>query len=70
MYGRTEVKAFSIFRTFLNGTKGSPMFPNGLIYEGIIIFIYNLSFDISYFNYHYKDIIMINLCKYTALVEL
>ncbi len=37
MYGRTEVKAFSIFRTFLNGTKGSPMFPNGLIYEGIII---------------------------------
>ena len=31
---RNPVSNYSIFRTFMSGTKGTPMFPNGLIYEG------------------------------------
>lgn len=33
MWGRSKPKDYEGFRTFIMGTKGQPMFPNGVIYE-------------------------------------
>ena len=35
MWGRSLPKDYSRFRTFIMGTKNQPMFPNGVIYEGV-----------------------------------
>lgn len=35
MWGRSKPEAYLSYRTFIMGTKSQPMFPNGVIYEGV-----------------------------------
>ncbi|KXS16821.1 putative surface protein with EGF domain [Gonapodya prolifera JEL478] len=35
MWGRSEPSGYKDFRTFIMGTKNQPMFPNGVLYEGV-----------------------------------
>jgi len=35
MYMRNKVEAYHIFRTFQVGTKGTPQFPKGVVFEGV-----------------------------------
>lgn len=35
MWGRSRSNEYKSFRTFIMGTKNQPMFPNGVLYEGI-----------------------------------
>ena len=35
MYKRNSVDSYYTFRTFMMGTKGTSMFPKGIIYEGV-----------------------------------
>lgn len=35
MWGRSQSGQYKEFRTFIMGTKNQPMFPEGVIYEGV-----------------------------------
>lgn len=35
MWGRSKPEAYMSYRTWIYGTKNQPMFPNGVIYEGV-----------------------------------
>lgn len=35
MWGRSSSEGYNEFRTFIMGTKNQPMFPNGVLYEGV-----------------------------------
>lgn len=35
MWGRSKPEAYMSYRTFIMGTKNQPMFPNGVMYEGV-----------------------------------
>jgi indoleamine 2,3-dioxygenase len=35
MWNRSKSDDYMVFRTFIMGTKNQPMFPNGVIYEGV-----------------------------------
>ena len=35
MYNRNKVESYNECRTFMSGTRGTPMFPNGLVFEGV-----------------------------------